>query len=87
MTPGRLLTLIRSGLTSLHQPGRRCYQQFLHLRYRLLHRLPDRLLHHLLRHLPHRLRYFGLARYRLSQTPCLLTGWIGMFSLKAKYFS
>jgi hypothetical protein len=83
MTPGRLLTLIRSGRTSLRQPGRRRYRQFLHLRYRLLHRL----LHHLLRRLLHRLHYLGPARYQLSQTPCPLAGWIGMFSLKAKYFS
>jgi hypothetical protein len=79
MNPGRLLTLIRSGLTSLRQLGRRRYQQFPHLRYRLLH--------HLLRRLLHRLRYFGPARYQLSPTPCPLAGWIGMFSLKAKYFS
>jgi hypothetical protein len=79
MTPGRLLTLIRSGQPSLRQPGRRRYQQFLHLRYRLLH--------HLLRRLLHRLRYLEPARHQLSQTPCSLAGWIGMFSLKAKYFS
>jgi hypothetical protein len=75
MTPGRLLTLIRFGLTFLRQPGRRRYQQFLHLRYRLLH------------HLLHRLRHLEPARPQLSQTPCPLAGWIGMFSLKAKYFS
>jgi hypothetical protein len=79
MTPGRLPTLIRSGRTSHHQLGRRHYQPFLHLRYRLLH--------HLLRRLLHLLHRLGHIPCRLPQTSYRPAGLIGMFSLKTKYFS